>query len=111
MEDLALVEIFTDGACRGNPGPGGWAWDWEHFKYMILPAVTMSVIPMGIVTRTVRALVGDRDVADPVDDSCLERERSVSEAAHARQDPGRPIGAELRAPDLAELAGTARPRP
>ena len=22
-----IVEIFTDGACRGNPGPGGWgAW-------------------------------------------------------------------------------------
>ena len=20
-----LVEIYTDGACRGNPGPGGWA--------------------------------------------------------------------------------------
>ena len=20
------VEAFTDGACRGNPGPGGWAW-------------------------------------------------------------------------------------
>ena len=20
-----LVELFTDGACRGNPGPGGWA--------------------------------------------------------------------------------------
>lgn len=19
-------EVFTDGACRGNPGPGGWAW-------------------------------------------------------------------------------------
>jgi ribonuclease HI len=19
-----LVEVFTDGACRGNPGPGGW---------------------------------------------------------------------------------------
>ena len=18
------IEIFTDGACRGNPGPGGW---------------------------------------------------------------------------------------
>ena len=24
MRDLP-VEIFTDGACRGNPGPGGWA--------------------------------------------------------------------------------------
>jgi ribonuclease HI len=20
-----VVEVFTDGACRGNPGPGGWA--------------------------------------------------------------------------------------
>jgi peptide/nickel transport system permease protein len=40
-------------------GPGGWAWDWEHIQYMVLPSVTMSVIPMGIVARTVRALVGD----------------------------------------------------
>ena len=23
--NLPTVEIFTDGACRGNPGPGGWA--------------------------------------------------------------------------------------
>ena len=22
---MTEVEIFTDGACRGNPGPGGWA--------------------------------------------------------------------------------------
>ncbi len=21
---MSLVEIFTDGACKGNPGPGGW---------------------------------------------------------------------------------------
>lgn len=21
-----VSEVFTDGACRGNPGPGGWAW-------------------------------------------------------------------------------------
>jgi len=43
-------------------GPGGssdWAWDWAHMRHMILPAVTMSVIPMGIVARTVRALVAD----------------------------------------------------
>jgi len=25
MAERAEVEIFTDGACRGNPGPGGWA--------------------------------------------------------------------------------------
>ena len=25
MTELQLVEIYTDGACKGNPGPGGWA--------------------------------------------------------------------------------------
>jgi len=43
-------------------GPGGstsWAWDWAHLQFLILPAVTSAVIPMGIVTRTVRALTGD----------------------------------------------------
>ncbi len=25
MPELPKVDIFTDGACRGNPGPGGWA--------------------------------------------------------------------------------------
>jgi len=43
-------------------GPGGsdnWAWDWAHVQYLLLPAITMSVIPMGIVSRTVRALVAD----------------------------------------------------
>lgn len=24
MDDLPLVEIYTDGACKGNPGRGGW---------------------------------------------------------------------------------------
>ncbi|MEZ5655644.1 MAG: ribonuclease HI [Sphingobium sp.] len=24
MNDLTRVEVFTDGACKGNPGPGGW---------------------------------------------------------------------------------------
>lgn len=25
MSDLPEVTIYTDGACKGNPGPGGWA--------------------------------------------------------------------------------------
>jgi ribonuclease HI len=25
MAEAGEVEIFSDGACRGNPGPGGWA--------------------------------------------------------------------------------------
>ena len=43
-------------------GPGGsneWLWDYDHLRHLVLPALTLSVIPMGIITRTVRALVAD----------------------------------------------------
>ena len=43
-------------------GPGGsseWVWDIAHLRHLVLPAITLSVIPMGIITRTVRALVAD----------------------------------------------------
>jgi peptide/nickel transport system permease protein len=43
-------------------GPGdsnGWAWDVAHLRHLVLPALTLSVIPLGIITRTVRALVAD----------------------------------------------------
>jgi peptide/nickel transport system permease protein len=43
-------------------GPGGsseWVWDGAHMRHLVLPALTLSVIPLGIITRTVRALVAD----------------------------------------------------
>ncbi len=59
---MVLVIIFSvqlNWLLAVGAGPGGsgaWGWDWEHMKYLVLPAITTSVIPMGIVTRTVRAL-------------------------------------------------------
>jgi ribonuclease HI len=29
-DDDDLVELYTDGACSGNPGPGGWAYILKH---------------------------------------------------------------------------------
>ena len=29
-DTLPLVHLFTDGACSGNPGPGGWAFILRH---------------------------------------------------------------------------------
>jgi peptide/nickel transport system permease protein len=43
----------------GPDGSGNWRPDPEHLRYIIMPAITMSVIPMGIISRTVRALVAD----------------------------------------------------
>ena len=31
--DQSVIEIFTDGACRGNPGPGGWGALLRHGKH------------------------------------------------------------------------------
>jgi ribonuclease HI len=27
------ITVYTDGACRGNPGPGGWAWAVPQGRY------------------------------------------------------------------------------
>jgi peptide/nickel transport system permease protein len=62
---MVLVIIFSSqlmwlpASGAGPGGSDGWRWDLEHLKHMLLPALTMSVIPMGIIARTVRALVAD----------------------------------------------------
>ncbi|GGG45701.1 ABC transporter permease [Caldovatus sediminis] len=62
---MVLVVIFSvqlNWLPAMGAGPGGssdWAWDWEHLQHLVLPAVTLSVIPMGIVTRTVRGIVAE----------------------------------------------------
>lgn len=43
----------------GPDGSGNWRPDLDHLRYLVLPAITMSVIPTGIIARTVRALVAD----------------------------------------------------
>ena len=62
---MVLVIIFSvelnwlPAVGAGPSGSGAWSWDWAHLRFLILPAITTSVIPMGIITRTVRALTGD----------------------------------------------------
>jgi peptide/nickel transport system permease protein len=62
---MVLVVIFSvqlNWLPAMGAGPGGssdWAWDWDHVKHLVLPAVTLSVIPMGIITRTVRGIVAE----------------------------------------------------
>jgi peptide/nickel transport system permease protein len=62
---MVLVVIFSvqlNWLPAMGAGPGGssdWAWDWEHMQHLVLPAVTLAVIPMGIVTRTVRGIIAE----------------------------------------------------
>jgi len=62
---MVLVVIFAVnfGALpamgMGPRGSEGFALNWESIKYLILPAISLSVIPAGIISRSVRATVAD----------------------------------------------------
>ena len=62
---MVLVIIFAvemNALPAMGMGPGGssaWAWDPEHLRHLVLPVITLAVIPMGIITRTVRASVSE----------------------------------------------------
>ncbi|SMC55500.1 ABC transporter permease [Polynucleobacter kasalickyi] len=46
-------------AMGAGPDSGTFYWDFEHLKFMLLPAITMAVIPTGIITRSVKSIVAD----------------------------------------------------
>jgi peptide/nickel transport system permease protein len=62
---MVLVIIFSANlnwlppTGAGPDGSTAWRPNLDHLRYIILPAITMSVIPMGVIARTVRALVAD----------------------------------------------------
>jgi ribonuclease HI len=58
---MSVVEIYTDGACRGNPGPGGWGAllsAGEHEKELsgAEPLTTNNRMELTAVIRALEAL-------------------------------------------------------
>jgi ribonuclease HI len=58
---MSLVEIYVDGACRGNPGPGGWGallTSAEHVKELsgAEPLTTNNRMELTAVIRALEAL-------------------------------------------------------
>lgn len=64
---MKKVEIFTDGACKGNPGPGGWGAllrVGRHEKELSGsdPATTNNRMEMVAVIQALKALIEPCDV-------------------------------------------------
>lgn len=60
-----MIEIFSDGACRGNPGPGGWGallryGQNEKRLYGSAPDTTNNRMELTAVIRALEALKHDR---------------------------------------------------
>lgn len=62
-----MIEIYTDGACRGNPGPGGWgallrAGSHEKELWGGAPDTTNNRMEMTAVIESLKALKRPSDV-------------------------------------------------
>ncbi len=61
-----MTVVYTDGACSGNPGPGGWAWavapDGTRFDSGGEPVTTNQRMEITAVLEALRALVGEGPV-------------------------------------------------
>jgi ribonuclease HI len=69
---MAIVEVFTDGACRGNPGPGGWgvllrSGDRERELHGGEPATTNNRMELMAAIRGLEALRGRQEVVITTD--------------------------------------------
>ncbi|MEX0724656.1 MAG: ribonuclease HI [Planctomycetaceae bacterium] len=69
QESLPQVQLFTDGACRGNPGPGGWAYILKHPAsghekegFGSLPKTTNNQMELMAVIQGLEALKRKSDV-------------------------------------------------
>jgi ribonuclease HI len=70
--DRPVITVYTDGACRGNPGRGGWAWavPGGRFASGADPATTNQRMEITAALEALRTLTADEasDV-DVVSDS------------------------------------------
>ena len=59
-----MTIVYTDGACSGNPGPGGWAWAIPDGAYAsgFEPRTTNQRMEITAALRAVEAIAGPLDV-------------------------------------------------
>lgn len=75
---MSTVEIYTDGACRGNPGPGGWGAllsSGEHEKELsgAEPLTTNNRMELTAVIRALEALKRPSEVRIFTDSEYVRR--------------------------------------
>ncbi|HEX7094934.1 MAG TPA: ribonuclease H [Acidimicrobiales bacterium] len=64
MPQPPAFTVYTDGACSGNPGPGGWAWAVPGGRWAagFEPRTTNQRMELTAVLEALRALGGPLDV-------------------------------------------------
>ncbi len=78
MPNHSAVTIYTDGACRGNPGPGGWgvvlqSGDREKTLYGYAPETTNNRMELAAAIQALQALKSRCQVALYTDSEYLRK--------------------------------------
>ena len=86
MAEVAVVEIYADGACKGNPGPGGWgvllrAGGRERELHGGEAQTTNNRMELTAVIEGLRALKGPSQVRVYTDSQYVQK--GISEWIHA----------------------------
>jgi len=95
-----LIEIWTDGACSGNPGPGGWAailrWR-DHEKELsgAEPHTTNNRMELMSVLKGLSALTRPSCVAIVTDSAYVEKAFTQGWIAKWQQNVGRHLPKSL----------------
>jgi ribonuclease HI len=81
-----VIEVYTDGACRGNPGPGGWGallreGGRERELHGGEPATTNNRMELTAVIRALQALAPGARVRVTTDSQYVQK--GISEWIHA----------------------------
>ncbi len=73
-----VITVYTDGACSGNPGPGGWAWavapDGEPNASGGEPTTTNQRMELRAALEALRTLAPSGETIRVVSDSLVRRE-------------------------------------
>jgi ribonuclease HI len=105
----SLTTVYTDGACSGNPGPGGWAWGVAdgRFESGTEPHTTNQRMEIKAALEAVRSLPGRLEI---VSDStyvvnCFKQRWHVSWRANGwRNSQKKPVANRDLWEPLIELA-------
>jgi ribonuclease HI len=79
-----VVKIYTDGACRGNPGPGGWGVFFKNEEKELYggePATTNNRMELTAVIRALEALTRRSRVSVYTDSQYVQK--GISEWIHS----------------------------
>ena len=75
--DKKIIYIYTDGACRGNPGPGGWGalLECDNYKKEIngsSPLTTNNIMELTAVIEALKLLTRPCDVIITTDSNYVK---------------------------------------